>query len=449
MKQDLLNDMENMPIKKLAIRMSIPMVLSMISIALYGIIDSMFISKISEYTLEIISITFPIQAIITAIGLGTGIGVNSILAKTLGEKNEKRAKKIMLNGFALIFASWIFIVIMFLCFSKFFYSFFSENKEIQELGSIYLGILIVFSVGTLYQLLFEKILEAFGKTKASLVVQFSGAVINLILDPILIFGFGIIPAMGIKGAAIATVLGQCAGMLIGLYIIFKERLIVPKELLHIKFDKSILIDIYKVGFPAIILESVTSFITLILNKILSNISEDAISVWGLYCQLQKFVIIIVYGFNYGMIPILAYNIGAKKMDRVKETLIFFLFISIIVTFIGQLIFMLFTQNIISIYDVSDNVLNMGIIAFRILSLGFIFAGISLVFSASFQASGKGTHSLIVNLSRQLIFPLLFAFILIHFIGINGVWWAFVLAEVFTMIIAIILYRNLVYKKSNY
>lgn len=442
MEQEVLNDMEKMPIRKLAIKMSIPMVLSMISIALYGIIDSMFISKISEYTLEIISISFPIQSIITAIGLGTGIGVNSILAQTLGKKDHSRAKLIIQSGFLITFISWILIVLVFSCFSKYFYSFFSDSQEIQNQGSIYLTIIVMLSIGTLFQLLFEKVLEAYGKTKSSLAVQFSGAVINLILDPLLIFGFGVIPSMGIKGAAIATVLGQCSGMVVGLFILLKEDLIKLKEIFTIKFDKTILLDIYKVGFPAILLESVTSLITLILNKLLVNISEDAITVWGLYCQLQKFVIIIVYGFNYSMIPIIAYNWGAQKYDRIKETIKTFLVISAIVTFLGQITFVFFTKNIISIYDVSDKVLNLGIIAFRILSFGFVLAGMSLVFSAVFQAFGKGAYSLTVNLSRQLVFPLALILVLGNSFGLNGIWISFVASEIITLVIAIILYRKL-------
>lgn len=436
-----LNEMETMPIKKLAFKISIPMVLSMISIALYSIVDSMFISKISDNTLEVVALSVPIQSIIVAIGLGTGIGVNTILARTLGEKNELKAKKIINNSFILIFLSYIIIVLINVFGLKKYFQFFTNDEKIQNLGFTYLSIINMFSIGNLYQLLFEKILESYGKTKSSMIVQFSGAIINLILDPILIFGYLGITPMGIKGAAIATVIGQSTGMFIGLFIILKNKLIQIKDLIQIKLDKNIIKDIYKVGVPTIILESVTSFITLILNKLLGGISEDAISVWGLYCQLQKFVIIIVYGFNYGMIPIVAYNIGAKKQDRVKESIQVFLIISIFVTFIGQIIFLFFTNQLINIYNVSNNVLEMGMTAFRILSCGFIFAGISLVFSALFQSFGKATYSLIVNMSRQLFFSIPLAILLVNFLGIYGIWISFVIAEFITMIIAIFLYKT--------
>ena len=435
------NEMETMDIKKLAIKISTPMIISMISIALYGIVDTMFISGISGEALTTISLVMPIVAIITAIGLGTGIGVNAILAKTLGEKKEEKVKKIIITGILVTLISWIVVAIISGLGAKAFFRAFTKNLEIQKLGQEYLSIISIFSIGTLFQILFEKILEAYGKSKSSMIVQFSGAVINLILDPIFIFGFGFIPALGIKGAAIATVTGQIFGMLIGVYFIIKNKLIEKKDIFEFKFEKSIVKDIYKVGVPTMILEAATSFITLILNKILIMFSEAAVSVWGIYCQLQKFVIIIVYGLNNGMIPIIAYNWGAKKKARVKEAIRFFLKLAIGVTAIGAIVFLLLPGQLASIYEITDEILNISIPAFRILALGFVFAGISLVLSASFQAFGNGTYSLIINLSRQIIFALPIIFILKGFMGIYAVWTAFAISEVITMLIAIVLYRK--------
>ena len=439
--EQLASQMGTIPIKKLAFKISIPMVISMISIALYGIVDTMFISQISNEALTAVSLSIPIQSIITAIGLGSAIGLNSLLAKTLGEKNEEKSKNIIQIGFFYTIISWIIILVVSRFGLKNFFKGFTQNETIQELGYDYLSIISLISVGSLFQILFEKILEAYGKSKSSMIVQFSGAIINLILDPILIFGYIGMPALGIKGAAISSVIGQFIGMIIGLIIILKSQIIEFKEIFKINLKKDIFIDIYKVGFPTMILEAVTSFITLILNRVLSEFSDDAISVWGIYCQLQKFVIIIVYGFNYGMIPIIAYNWGAKNKERIKETIKLFIEISIIVTFIGQLIFLLLTKQIIQIYDVSEELLKIAIPAFRILSLGFVFAGVSLVISATFQSFGNGIYSLIVNLSRQIIFSLPFILILKDMMGINGVWISFVLAEFITLIIAIFLYNN--------
>ena len=435
-------EMETQDIKKLAIKISTPMIISMISIALYGIVDTMFVSYISNEALTTISLAFPIVAIITAIGLGTSIGVNTILAKTLGEKNKEKVGKIIFAGIILTVISWIFIALISIFLQKILFSFFTNNKEIQRLGYEYLGIICAFSIGTLFQILFEKILEAYGKAKSSMIIQFSGAIINLILDPILIFGFFGMPALGIKGAAISTVIGQFFGMAIGIYFIVKNKLIDSKDFARCKLEKKIIKEIYKVGIPTMFLEAVSSFITLILNKILIMFSEASVSVWGIYCQLQRFVIIIVYGLNYGMMPILAYNWGAKKKTRVKETIKFFLKIAILVTSVGMIIFLILPEQLASIYKASEEVINSTNIAFRILALGFVFSGISLVLSASFQAFGNGVYSLIVNLSRKIIIVLPLIFILKEFLGIYSIWISFTVAELITMIIAIILYKKI-------
>lgn len=440
--KNLSNEMETMPIRKLAFKISIPMVISMISIALYGIVDTMFISKIGDEALTAAALSIPIQSIITAIALGTSIGLNALLAKTLGEKKEDKAKKIIKTGFIIIFISWIIIAIVSALGTKSFFSLFTQNENIVDLGYKYLSIVSIFSIGGLFQILFTKILEAYGKSKSSMIIQFGGTIINLILDPILIFGLLGMPALGIKGAAISSIIGQLIGMLIGLTIILRNKIFELKDLLEIRIEKSILIDIYKVGIPTMILESVASFITLILNRVLGEYSDDAISVWGIYGQLQKFIIIIVYGFNYGMIPILAYNWGAKNYNRILETIKVFIKISISVTIIGQLIFIFGTKQIIQIYNVSEDILKIAIPAFRILSIGFIFAGISLTFSATFQAFGNGVYSLIVNLSRQILFTIPFIIILKNFMGINGIWISFTIAEIITMMIAILLYSKI-------
>ena len=435
-------EMGTMNIPKLGIKMSTPMVVSMISIALYEIVDTMFISKISNDALTTIALSIPVIAIITSIGLGTSIGVNAILAKTLGEKNNKKAKKIITTGILLTLTSWLVIALISLIGIKPFFTYFTKNKEIRILGNSYLSIVATFSIGSLFQILFEKTLEAYGKAKSSMIVQFSGAVINLILDPILIFGMFNFPELGIKGAAISTVIGQCFGMLLGLFIILKNKIIKINDIFIFKANRSIAKEIYKVGFPTIILESLNSFITLILNKILISFSESAITVWGIYNQLQKFVIIIVYGLNYGMIPIVAYNWGAKEKERIKECIAFFLKLSASVVLIGQFIFLVFPEKIISIYDITSEVLNIGIPALRILSLGFIFTGISLVLSASFQSFGNGIYSLIVNLSRKIIFSLPLILLLKPIIGIYSIWISFPMAEVITMIISIILFKKI-------
>lgn len=435
------NHMETMNIKKLSLKVSIPMVISMISIALYGIVDTVFISNIGANALTAIALVFPIQNLITAIALGIGIGINSLLAKTLGEKNNKKATEIIIHGFILVFISWIFILIFSFIGLENFFGMFTKNKQIKELGYSYLIILSTCSIGSLYQILFEKILEAHGKSKESMIIQFSGAVINLILDPILIFGYFGMPSLGIKGAAISSVIGQFAGVLFGLIIILKNKIIERKYINNIVINKEIVKDIYKVGIPTMILEAISSVINLILNKILISFSEAAVSLWGIYEQLQRFVLIIIYGLNYGMIPIIAYNWGAKIKSRVEECIKYFIKLSIIVTLIGALIFIVLPKQIISFYDVTEEILQIGIPAFRILALSFVFAGCSLVLSATFQAFGNGTYSLIINLCRKIVIALPIILIFKNALGIYVIWYAFVIAEILTTIIAIKLFRN--------
>lgn len=436
------NEMEELEIKKLSLKVSIPMVIAMISISLYGIIDTMFVSNIGSDALTTISLAIPIVAIITAVGLGTSIGVNAILAKTLGEKNEDKVKKIILTGIALIFISWIAIIVCGILGLKPLLESFTENKEIHRLGYEYLSVICIFSIGSLYLILFEKILEAYGKTKSSMTIQVLGAIINLILDPILIFGLFDKPALGIKGAAISTVIGQIIGMIVGLIIILKNKIITWNDLNNIKIDRKVAKDIYRVGLPTMFLESTSSFISLILNKILFSFSESAVSVWGIYYQLQKFIFIIIYGLNYGMIPIIAYNWGARKKKRISQSLKFFLKLAIGITAISGLAFFIFSDQLISIFNISEEILNIGNIAFKILSCGFIFAGVSSVLSASFQAFGKGIYSLVISMCRKIIIVLPLIILLREMLGINAVWVSFTIAEILTMIVALTFYKKI-------
>lgn len=441
MENQINNQMGTMNIKKLALKTSMPMVISMISIALYGIVDTVFISNISENALTAVSLASPIQSIIIAIALGTGIGVNSILAKTLGEKNNIKANKIILHGIIFAFISWCFIALSSFLFLKSFFSAFTNNKEVINLGYEYLLIISIFSIGSIYQVLFEKILEAYGKSKESMIVQISGAIINLILDPILIFGLLKNPALGIKGAAISTITGQLTGMLIGILLLIKNKIFNFKNI-ELKIEKNISSSIYKVGFPTTVLELLSSIIVLILNKILISFSESAVSLWGIYCQLQKFVLIIIYGLNYGMIPIVAYNWGANFKNRIKETIYYFLKLAVIISAISMVLFFVFPKQIINLYEVTDEIIQIGIPAFRILSCSFIFAAVSLVLSAVFQAFGNGTYALIINLSRKIIFVLPIIFIFKNLIGMKIVWYSFLISEFITMIIAYKLFKNI-------
>lgn len=435
------NKMETMPMNILAFKNSMPIVLSMLSIALYGIIDTMFISWVGKDALTAVALSIPVTAIITAIALGAGIGVNSLLARTLGEKNEDKVRRITQNGLTLAFFSWILVA--FVCHLGLdkFLGIFTKDSNIIEQAQQYLYIVGVLSIGTIYQTMVEKILEAHGKSRMSMLVQISGTIINLILDPILIFGYLGFPAMGIKGAAISTVLGQCFGMIVGLIILRANHLVRIRDIFIVRLEKSICKEIYKVGLSAEIVEIGGACTSLVLNKVLTTFSEDAVAVWGVYYQLQKFITIIVYGFNYGMVPILAYNYGAKNKHRIKDCMKVFARIVMIFTFIGQLVFIIFARQLIGLYTDSSEVMSLAIVAFRILALGFVFAGISLVVSSIFQAFGDGKSSLTVSFARQMGITLPFVLIFARLVGINGVWIAFTVSELLTVLIAIFLYKS--------
>ena len=435
-------DMGKMKISKLAWKISLPMIISMISIALYGIIDTIFVSKTGDSALTAISLAYPIQNVITAIGLGLSIGINSLLSRTLGEKNAEKCKAVIINGIKLTIISWVVVAIIIAIFSNLIFEFFTKNQEIIDLGATYIKILGIFSFGTLFQITFEKILEAHGKTKDSMYVQIIGAVINLILDPIFIFGFWIFKPMGIKGAAIATILGQIVGMIYGTYLVFfKYKMFNFSDLKNTRIEKSIVKDIYKVGFPTTLLEIVTSMIVFIFNKILIDFGDSAVDIWGIYERVQKFVLITIYGLNYGMIPIVGYNLGAKNYDRVKETIKYFLKISIAITAIGTIIFMIFPSTLVGWFTKTEFTINMGIEAFRVLGIGLIFAGVSLVLSATFQSFGNGSYSLIITMCRKIAITLPIVYLFKNTFGVSIFWWAVTIAEIVTMGIAILLFKK--------
>ena len=429
-------------ISKLAFKLSIPMIISMISMAIYNIVDTIFVSGIGENALTAVSLSFPIQVIISAIGLGSGIGINSLLAKMLGKKDEKTSKNII---FTSLLSGIICFLLVILIFNKNvlikFFELFTCNKEILNLGYNYLRIIVIFSFTTIFSNIFNKILEAYGKAKLSMISQFIGIITNIILDPLLIYGVNGCFSFGIKGAAYATIIGSAFGMIFSLLSIICLKDIYKPKLNECYINFKLFTKIYKVGLPSIILESVAPITTIVLNNILIKFSEDAVTLYGLYYKTQSFIFMIISGLNYGMIPIVAFNYGANKKERVLEAIKLFSKISFIVTAIGTLIFAVFAKNILGIFNVSENILMIGEIAFRILCIGFIFAGQCFIISSVFQALGNGKESLIIFLIRKVIVPFLFIYFSIDILGLNAVWISFTLAEIIAFIIAEVMYKN--------
>ena len=453
MKKSIEEYVEKMDVNKAAWSISIPMVISMISIALYGIVDTIFIANFSENALNAVSLAYPIQNIITALGLGIAIGVNVVLSKSIGEKDENKSSKIIINGILITVITWLIVAIIAALGTKSFLGFFTDNRELIGLGTSYLKITSIFSVGILFEILFEKILEAHGKTRESMILQMCGAVINLVLDPILIFGYLGMPALGIRGAAIATVIGQISGMIIGAIFIIKNKIISLETLKEAKFELETSKSILHIGIPTMIMEALSSFIIILVNKILIDISDTAVAVWGIYTKVEKFVFIMIYGFNSGMMPMIGYSLGAKKKEKVLDIIKCFSKIAFAISGIGMLVFLLLPQVIIGWFCVSQETLQTGITAFRILSIGFIFQGISIVLSAIFQSFEKASYSLTISLLRKVFISIPIILLLKDIYGLNVVWWAYTIAEIITTIVAIVLYKKvmkiLINKKNHF
>ncbi|MBR3888324.1 MAG: MATE family efflux transporter [Clostridia bacterium] len=436
----LSHDMENMEMKKLAFRMSVPTILSMLSLALYNLVDGAMVSSINQNALTAISLAQPVQTLMIAVALGTAVGANSLLSRRLGEKNEDVVNKIIANTFALNIIGWLITAVLGFFGAEVFIRFFKQSEVVVEYGVTYLSICTVFSLGLYMQTTFEKIFEALGKPSYTTMENLAGAVINIVLDFILIFGFYKIPAMGIRGAAIATVIAQFCATIIG--ILHIRHFDLNLKLKDFLLSKEIVRDIYIVGFPTIVLESISSFVTVILNKIFSVFSENAIPIWGLYMRVQTFLFMTVYGLTNAMVPIVAYNFGAKNKKRVKEAFKIFMVAVETLMIAGTLFFNFGTDIIFDVFHAEESLRAVGGIALKTLSISFVFAGISLVLSAFFQAIGKGKYSLIIFLLRQLSINIPILYVVGKYINTDYMWSAFILSEILAMVIALLFMRKI-------
>lgn len=440
------NKMGIMPINKLLITMSLPMVISMLVQALYNIVDSIFVAKISENALTAVSMAFPIQSLMIAFAAGTGVGINSFLSKSLGEKKFKQASDSAKNGIFLAFITWAAFAILGFFFSEVFYTAMTDDQEIIEYGTSYLRIVTVVSIGIFMQITFERLLQSTGKTIYSMIMQGTGAIINIIFDPILIFGLFGFPKMGVKGAAAATVLGQIIAMIIGIILNTLKNKEIDINFKGFKPSGHMIKKIYAVGFPSIIMQSVTSVMTYLLNKICISFTPTAVSVVGIYFKLQSFIFMPIFGLTNGLVPIVAYNFGARHKNRIISALKLSIIISISYMALGVIIFWAIPQILFSFFEASDEMLKIGIPALRTISLCFIPAGFSIIIVSAFQALGHGVYSLIISIARQLVVLIPTAYISSKFMGLNAVWAAFPIAETVSLMLCIF-FATRVYKSS--
>ena len=437
------NKMGTMPIGKLLFNMSLPMMISMLVQALYNIVDSIFVAKLSENALTAVSLAFPLQTLLIAVGTGTGVGMHALLSKSLGEKNFKKANATASNAAILYFFSYlVFFILGFTIVRPFYASQIGNaDQEIMELGIEYLSTVMIFSFGLLAQVFFERLLTSTGRTIFSMTSQLTGAITNIILDPILIFGLLGAPKMGVTGAAVATVIGQCVAALVAGFCNHRYNHDVKLKFHGFRLDFHIIGTIYAVGIPTIIMQSIGSVMTYCMNRILIEFSSTATAVFGVYFKLQSFFFMPVFGLNNGITPIIAYNYGAGQRKRMLKTIKLSMLVAFCLTFIGFLCFEGIPQILLGMFSASEDMLTIGIPALRIIGIHYLIAWFCIVAGTIFQALGKAIFSMFVSIMRQLVVLIPAAYLLAKFGGLHMVWWSFPIAEVISLAVSLMFLRK--------
>ena len=428
------NKMGIMPENKLLLSMSIPIMISMLIQALYNIVDSIYVAMISENALTAVSLAFPFQNLMIAVATGTGVGVNALLSRSLGEKKFDMVNKTAnVSIFLALMSALVFAILGIFSAEKFF-AMQIDDKEIIELGSSYLVIVSVVSAGLFGQICFERMLQSTGKTIFSMITQGLGAIVNIILDPIMIFGLGPIPAMGIAGAAWATVIAQIVAAFTGLSFNIRVNKEIKLSIKEVRPIGYVMKKIYAVGVPSILMGSIGSIMTFSMNIILESFTKLAVTVFGVYFKLQSFIFMPVFGLNNGLVPILAYNIGAKKFDRVRKTKRLGTIYATGMMVVGFIIFQAFPEILLGMFNASKDTMAIGVPALRTISYHFLLAGFSIACISMFQGASKGMYSLYVSVTRQLVVLVPAAYLLSLTGKLNLVWLAFPIAELASVII---------------
>lgn len=435
-----------MPMNRLILTLSVPMMISMFIQSLYNVVDSMFVAQISEDALAALSLVFPIQMLMVAIGIGTGVGMNAELSKRLGEDDRKLASAAANNGvFLTLFHYGIFLVFG-LFFVRPFFEMQTDNSEIIRYGMEYTVLITTLSIGKLMQFTYERILQATGRTYYTMITQGTGAILNIILDPILIFGWFGVPALGVYGAAIATVIAQMTSATLAFVINSKVNDDLDMHIFGNKPDLKVIKRIYSVGIPSMVMTSITSLVTLIFNNILLQFTPTAIAVYGVYIKLQGFAFMPVFGLNNGMIPIVSYNFGARNKERMVNAIKLSLMYGGLIMLTGTLLFQIFPVQFLNLFSASDEMLRIGVSALRTISLSFVFAGISIMLGTVFQAIGNAVISLWIQVIRQLLVLVPVAYALSLTGDVNMVWWSKLISESVTVVFAVMAMR-FIYKKK--
>lgn len=447
------NKMGTMPVGKLLISMSVPMIVSMLVQALYNVVDSIFVARVSKDALDAVGAAFPVQNILIGIGTGTAVGVNALLSKSLGERNNAKANRIAENGVFLAVCSSVAAALFGIFGVKWYMSTCNVNENVQKLAAEYLWVVCVFSFGAMLQIMFERLLQSTGKTIYTMFTQGLGAVINIILDPIFIFGYFGVPAMGVRGAAIATVIGQIAAAVLAFVFNAAKNEEIRLKLKGFRPSGRLIGRIYAIGVPSILMVAIGSVMTYCMQHILAGIksvsNNMAYTVYNVYYKLQSFFFMPLFGMNNGVIPIVAFNYGAGNRKRLTQTLKLATVLAVSIMLLGLAVMQIFPQALLQIFKPSDCDLNefyrVGKYALRAISLSFPFAGVCIAIGSVFQALGRGVFSMTVSAARQLLVLVPVAYLLALTGNVRAVWYSFPIAECVSLSLSVVLYLYL-YRK---
>lgn len=436
------NKMGTQPVGRLLAGMAIPMMISMLVQALYNIVDSVFVSRLSENALTAVSLAFPLQNLMIAVCAGTTVGMNALLSRSLGAKEQERADRAANTGIFLALASFVVFAIVGALFSRTFFLLQTDVPEIVDYGTDYARVCLCCSIGLFCQFTFERLLQSTGRTHLSMCTQILGAVTNIVLDPILIFGLLGFPRLEVMGAAVATVVGQCLAAVAALILNLKKNPDIHIRPRHIRWHGATVKNIYRIGLPSIVMQCIGSVMVFGVNRILISFTTTATAVFGAYFKLQSFIFMPVFGLNNGMVPIIAYNYGAKKPDRVKRTIKLAVLSAMGIMAVGFAVFEIAPGALLSFFDASENMLAIGAPALRIIALSFILAGFCIIAGSVCQAIGNPFYSLIVSVCRQLVVLLPAAWLLSQTGNVNLVWWSFVIAELVSVTLSFVFFARL-------
>ena len=438
------NKMGVMPVGKLLAGMAVPMMISMLVQAMYNVVDSVFVSRISENALNAVSLAFPLQNLMIAVGAGTAVGINALLSRSLGEKRQDVADRAAGTGIFLSLCNAVVFAFIGVFLSRAFFMAQAKSvPEIVEMGTAYTRICLGLSVGLFCQFCFERLLQSTGRTVLAMTTQLIGAVINIVLDPIFIFGLCGMPRLGVTGAAVATVAGQITAAIIAIFLNLKRNPEIHIRPRLICWDKMVARDIYRVGVPSIVMQSIGSVMTFGMNKILFVFTPTATAVFGAYFKIQSFIFMPVFGLNNGMVPIISYNYGAAKPERVWKTVRLTIFTAVSIMFLGFLAFQTFPAMLLALFDASAEMTAIGVPALRTISISFLLAGFCIISGSVCQAVGNPMYSMVVSVCRQLVVVLPAAWLLAQTGRLELVWWAFPIAEIASVTLSAIFLRRTV------